>query len=236
MVDGIHFHAYTLIVALGLAVDGKKRVLGIWDGATENTAVVKALFEDLIARGLQAERPYLFVIDGSKALRKGILSVFGKGSLIQRCQVHKERNVLAHLPDGYQGTIRRALRAAWGMLTYDKAKKALLRVISKLEALSPGAAASLTEGLEETLTIHKIGVPVELRHILRTTNPIENIFSRTRELCRNVKRWTTAEMALRWAATMLLHAERHFHRVLGHQEIPQLVRSINNVDREEPAA
>ena len=236
MVDGIHFHDFTLVVALGVALDGKKQVLGIWDGATENATMVKALLEDLVERGLSTDRSYLFVIDGSKALRKGIISVFGKDALIQRCQFHKEKNVLSYLPERHQATIRRALRAAWGMRRHDKARKALLKIVSKLEALSPGAAASLREGLEETITIHRIDVPVELRDVLKTTNPIENIFARTRELCRNVKKWRSAEMALRWAATMLLHAERRFRRVIGHRQMLQLVKRIEGVDKKEAVA
>ena len=236
MVDGISFHEFTLVVALGVTSDGRKHVLGIWDGATENGAVVKALLEGLVERGLPIDRNYLFVIDGSKALRKGIVSVFGRSAVIQRCLVHKERNVLSHLPDSRQATIRRALRAAWGMRDHDEAKKALERLASKLDALSPSAAASLREGLEETLTLHRIDAPVELRNFLRTTNPIENIFARTRELCRNVKRWSSADMALRWASTMLLHAERKFRRVIGHRQIPVLVQRLLDLDKEEAVA
>jgi len=236
MIDGIHFHDYTLVVALGIASDGKKHVLGIWDGATENGAVVTSLLESLVGRGLDAKRNYLFVIDGSKALKKGVVTVFGKNAPIQRCQVHKERNVLAHLPEGHQATIRRALRAAWGMKAYSEAKKALENVAKKLDNLSPGAAASLREALEETLTIHRLEVPVELRDVLRTTNPIENIFARTRELCRNVKRWSSADMALRWGSTMLLYAEQKFRRVNGHRSMPELVKRLENVDKKEDVA
>ena len=236
MIDGISFHEFTLVVALGVDSEGKKHVLGIWDGATENGAVVKALLEDLIERGLSSERNYLFVIDGSKALRKGIVSVFGQGAVIQRCLVHKERNVLSHLPDSRHATIRRALRAAWGMRDHDEAKKALEKLASQLDAISPGAAASLREGLEETLTLQRIDAPVELRDFLRTTNPIENIFARTRELCRNVKRWSSAEMALRWASTMLLHAERKFRRVIGYRQFPGLVQRLADVDKEQAVA
>ncbi len=236
MVDGISFHEFTLVVALGIASDGKKQVLGIWDGATENSTVVKALLENLVDRGLATNRNYLFVIDGSKALKKGIISVFGRRAIIQRCQIHKERNVLSYLPDGHQATIRRALRAAWGMRSYAEAKKALEKVLAKLEGLSPGAAASLREGLEETLTLHQLMVPNQLRNVLRSTNSIECIFARTRELCRNVKRWSNADMALRWASTMLLHAERKFRRVCGHRQMPALVRALDNIDIKEAVA
>jgi transposase-like protein len=236
MVEGIHFHEFTLVVALGMAFDGTKHVLGIWDGATENSTVVTALFEDLIDRGLSRERDYLFVVDGSKALRKAIVAVFGKNAAVQRCQVHKERNVLSHLPEQHQATIHRALRAAWGMKSYADGKKALEQLAAKLDDLSPGAAASLREGLEETLTIHRLEVHEELRPVLRSTNTIENIVARTRELCRNVKRWSTADMALRWASTMLLHAETRFHRVIGHGRMRALLEAIAALARKEAVA
>jgi len=236
MVDGVHFHDFTLVVALGIATDGKKHVLGIWEGATENSAVVTTLFENLIERGLSEARTYLFVIDGSKALRKSIVAVFGKRAVIQRCQIHKERNVLAHLPQAQHGTIRRALHAAWGMRSHADAKKALEQLASKLDDISAGAAASLREGLEETITIHRLNVPAELRKVIRSTNAIENIFSRTRELCKNVKRWTSADMSLRWASTMLLHAEKSFRRVIGYEGMPSLVQALLTMDKVEAVA
>ena len=236
MIDGIHFHDHLLVVALGIAVDGKKQVLGIWDGASENSAVVKALLGNLIERGLDAGRNYLFVIDGSKALHKGIREIFGDHAIIQRCQIHKERNVLSHLPEGHQATIRRALKAAWGMREYGEAKKALDKLLGKLDDLSPGAAASLREGLEETLTLHRLNVPHQLRGVLRSTNPIESIFARTRELCRNVKRWSSADMALRWASTMLLYAERKFRRICGHQHMTTFIDLVENIDIKEAVA
>ena len=236
MIDGVWFHEFALVVALGVDSEGKKHVLGIWDGAQENGAIVTALLESLVDRGLDAERRYLFVIDGSKALRKGITSVFGKHALIQRCQIHKQRNVVDHLPEGHQATIRRALNAAWGMASYAEAKKALEKVVRKLDSLSPGAAASLREGMEETLTLHRLDAPIPLRRVLRSTNPIENIFSRTRELCRNVKRWQSADMALRWAATMLLQAESKFRRVFGYKSMPEFVQALNHVNNEEAVA
>jgi putative transposase len=236
MIDGVHFHEFTLCVALGIALDGRKHVLGIWDGATENSAVVTALLENLLERGLARDRRYLFVIDGSKALRKAMSTVFGKHAAVQRCQIHKERNVLGHLPDRHQGTIRRALRAAWGMKTHADAKKALEQLASKLDGLSPGAAASLREGLEETITLHRLNVHEELRHVVQSTNAIENIFSRTRDLCRNVKRWSSADMALRWASTMLLYAEKKFRRVIGYERMPGLVEALAGLDKMEAVA
>lgn len=236
MVDGVHFHDFTLVVALGIAADGKKHVLGIWVGATENSTVVTALFENLIERGLPEDRNYLFVIDGSKALKKGIVAVFGKRAVIQRCQIHKERNVLGHLPESQHVTFRRALRAAWGMKTHADAKKALEQLASRLDAVSAGAAASLREGLEETITLHRLNVAVELRKVMQSTNAIENIFSRTRELCKNVKRWTSSDMSLRWASTMLLHAEKSFRRVIGYERMPSLVQALLTMDKMEAVA
>jgi transposase-like protein len=236
MIDGIHFHDFTLISALGIAVDGKKHVLGIWDGATENSAVVTALLENLVERGLAQDRDYLFVIDGSKALRKAIVAVFGKRGAVQRCQVHKARNVLSHLPDQHQGMIRRGLRAAWGMKSHADAKAALDALATKLDDLSPSAAASLREGLEETLTLHRLEVNPKLRPVLNCTNPIENIFARTRELCRNVKKWSSADMALRWASTMLLHAEKRFRRVIGNEFLAALVAKLGQFARKEAVA
>lgn len=236
MIDGIHFHDFTLISALGIAVDGKKHVLGIWDGATENSAVVTALLENMVERGLAQDRDYLFVIDGSKALRKAILAVFGKRGAVQRCQVHKARNVLSHLPDQHQRMIRRALHAAWGMKSHADAKQALEALATKLDDLSPGAAASLREGLEETLTVHRLEVHPMLRRVLHSTNPIENMFARTRELCRNVKNWSSADMALRWASTMVLHAQAQFRRVLGCQFLSTLVEKLGQVARKEAIA
>jgi len=236
MVDGISFHEFALVVAIGVCWGGKKHVLGIWDGATENATVVTALLEDLVERGLDPKRRYLFVIDGSKALKKGIMSVFGKRAVIQRCQIHKERSVLSYLPEGHQMMIRRSLRAAWGMVTYEDAKMALDTVHRKLEALCPRAAASLKEGFEETLTIHRLGIPESLRMVLRSTNLIESIFARTRELCKNVKQWRSSEMALRWASTMLLYAEKNFRRIRGHDQVPNLIAALNEFDRKEAVA
>lgn len=236
MIDGISFHDYLLVAALGVDSEGKKHILGLWDGATENSVVVKELLEDLVERGLNPERRYLFVIDGAKALKKAIVSVFGQRAEIQRCQIHKERNVLAHLPDRRQAATRRALRAAWGMKTEKDALKALKKLASNLEAISPGAAASLKEGMEETITLQRLGVPDELWKTLRSTNLIEGTFARTRELCRNVKRWSNANMALRWASAMLLYAEGKFRRVRGHRKMQELLDKLKGIDKKKSVA
>ncbi|HID67576.1 MAG TPA: IS256 family transposase, partial [Roseibacterium sp.] len=201
MIDGVAFQDYMLIVAIGITSEGEKKILGIWDGATENAEVVTSLLRSLLDRGLSTAVPMLFVIDGSKALKKAIKTIFGDQAKIQRCQIHKERNVLSHLPDNRQARTRRQLRAAWGLLDYEEAKIELKKIAKMLDGISPGAAASLLEGLEETLTLQKLQIPAKLWKSLRSTNLIEGTFARTRELCKNVKRWSSADMALRWAST-----------------------------------
>jgi putative transposase len=236
LIDGIDFRGHLLVVALGIDVAGRKHVLGLWPGATENAGVCKALLADLVQRGLATERRYLVVLDGSKALAKAARATFGEQAVIQRCQVHKERNVLDHLPPEHQGRIRQRLRAAWKLRTYGDAQTALERVVVELEALSPASAASLREGQEETLTVHRLAVPPSLRSTLRSTNPIESCFATTRKHCRNVKRWRSQEMVQRWVGTMLLEVERRFNRVRGHREIPFLVAALRGVAAAEAAA
>lgn len=236
LLDGIEFHAYLLVVALGIDTAGRKHVLGMWPGATENATVCKSLLDDLKQRGLPTDRRYLVVIDGSKALAKAVRSQFGAQADIQRCQVHKERNVLEHLPPEHQARVRQRLRAAWHLKGHSEALAALERVVDQLEALSPTAAGSLREGLEETLTVHRLGVPPPLRPTLRSTNPIESCFATTRKHCRNVKQWRSEEMAQRWAGTMLLEVERRFHRVRGYREMPLLVAALRGQAAQEAAA
>ena len=230
MIDGVAFHETLIVVALGFASDGSKHVLGLWPGATENATVCKGLLDDLIERGLPTDCSYLFVLDGSKALHKAVRAVFGEHAVIQRCHVHKERNVLSYLPDDYHRMVKQRLQAAWGMADYGKAKKALLKLVEYLATLSASAARSLEEGLEESLTVHRLKLPDRLRLTFRTSNPIENCFSSTRHLCRNVRRWRGDDMAVRWAGTMLLEAEKKFRRVRGFREMPFLVSALRKED------
>lgn len=220
MIDGIDFQGVILVVALGIAADGRKHVLGLWSGATENSRLCKDLLADLIERGLPTDRKYLIVLDGSKALRKAVRDVFGQDGIVQRCIQHKERNVLSYLPPEYHGRTRQRLRAAWGMSSHEKAKKALLKVVDFLHGISMSAARSLEEGLEDTLTLHRLKVPDRIRISLQTTNPIESCFARAREVCRNVKRWRGPEMVSRWGATVLLEAENGFRRIKGYRDMP----------------
>jgi transposase-like protein len=227
LIDGIHLGQQVLVVALGVECSGTKQVLGLWQGATENTTVVKELLEDLVARGLNAERRYLFVIDGAKALRAGIERVFGGRAEVQRCQIHKRRNVKEHLPKSAQGDTDRRIRNAYAMTGYAEAKVELGKIFRQLECINPSAAHSLEEGLEETLTVHRLGVGRLLRQTLASSNPIESCLSTVERVARNVKRWRAGDHALRWTATGLLEAERKFRKVKGFRELETLQRKLN---------
>jgi transposase-like protein len=227
LIDGIHVGKQVLVVALGLAISGEKHVLGLWQGATENTTVVKELLEDLVARGLNPERRYLFVIDGAKALRAAIERVFGERATVQRCQIHKRRNVAEHLPKNAQGDTTRRIRNAYALTDYAAAKSELEKIFRQLERINPSAARSLEEGLEETLTVHRLGVGKLLRQTLASTNPIESCFSIVEKVARNVKRWRAGDHALRWTATGLLEAEKKFRRVKGYRDLERLQHKLN---------
>ena len=226
MMDGVHFHDYTLIVALAVTSDGRKHVLGLWQGATENTTLCKALLTDLRDRGLRTDSPTLFVLDGSKALSKAVGEVFGDNAIIQRCQIHKCRNVLSYLPKSCHGIVKQRLRVAWGLRDYSDAKTSLLQVIDYLEGISHSAANSLREGMEETLTLHQLIDVPSLRRIFSTTNSIESLFSRGKDLCRNVRNWKNENMARRWAGAVLLRAEKGFRKIKGFRELPLLRASL----------
>ncbi len=227
LIDGVEFAGQVMVVALGVAEDGAKHVLGLWQGATENAAVVKVLLEDLIERGLGPKRRYLFVLDGSKALRAGVERVFGAQAEVQRCQIHKIRNVIDHLPEGCRADWRRRLRSAYAMTDYAAAKAALEKLWRQLVEINPSAARSLEEGMEETLTLHRLGVGPLLRRTLSTTNAIESCLSTVRHVTRNVKRWQGGDHIARWTAAGLLEAEKKFRRVRGYRELAELVRRLN---------
>src|SRR6266849_6235829 len=227
LIDGIHLGKQVLVVALGIETSGENHVLGLWQGATENTTVVKELLEDLVARGLHPEKRYLFVIDGAKALRAGIERVFGGRAEVQRCQIHKRRNVKEHLPKSAQGDTDRRIRNAYAMTGNAEAKAELGKIFRQLERINPSAAHSLEEGLEETLTVHRLGVGGLLRQTLPSSNPIESCLSTVERVARNVKRWRAGDQALRWTATVLREAEKKFRRVKGYRELAQLNRKLN---------
>lgn len=237
-IDGIEFKGHLLVVALGLDKGGRKHVLGLWQGATENATVCVSLLEDMARRGLNIGKDYLFVLDGSKALRSAVSKMFGTNTAVQRCQQHKRRNVLDHLPKEHQHAIDARISAAYNMADYGDARKSLELTVKYLEKLNPTAAASLKEGLEETLTVHKLGVKELLRKTLSTTNPIESCFSVTRTITGRVKRWRGDDMVQRWAVASLLRAEKKFKRVKGYKELSKLIAALQqkSIDRKEAAA
>jgi transposase-like protein len=226
MIDGIHFDERVILVALGIDAKGRKHVLGLREGSTEKTAVVKALLSDLVERGIDADRPRLWVIDGGKALRKAIVECFGALAVVQRCQEHKRRNILDHLPEDMHASVGRALRDAWDSSDSELAKKQLQRLAASLHSKHPGAAASLREGLEETVTVQSLGITGALYRTLRTTNPIENLNGSIAHYTRNVKRWRDGQMVLRWVASALSDARQRFRALKGFRDIPKLIAAL----------
>jgi len=232
MVDGIAFRDHCVLLALGIATDGTKHVLGLWEGTTENSTVAKALLRNLIERGLPTDRALLFVLDGSKALRKAARDVFGKLALVQRCQFHKERNVLEQLPQAMRPSVRRAMHQAWQSSGAELARRQLERLATSLEGEHPGAAASLREGMEETLTLLTLGVDGALYKTLRSTNPIENLNGSVADYTKNVKRWRGGGMILRWVGAALVEASRGFRKIRGHRQLSHLVLALRQHELE----
>lgn len=227
MIDGIIFHDHTILIALGISTGGQKVVLGVREGTTENAGVARALLQDLIERGVSTEQTILFVIDGARGLRSAIIATFGKLAVIQRCQVHKERNVLDHLPDAIKGGTRRAMRNAYGCPDAALAERQLWRLARSLEREHPGAAASLREGLQETLTVSRLRLSGALYRSLRSTNPIENLNGAVAHFAHNVRRWRDGEMIVRWVATAVREAEKKFRRLRGYKEMPLLLAALD---------
>jgi putative transposase len=226
MLDGIDLKGRCCVVALGVDTDGVKHPLGLWDGSTENATVATTLLANLVERGLDVEQGVLVVIDGAKALRKAVRYVLGVDTPVQRCVRHKERNVLAHLPERDRPLLRRRLRQAWALDDHGAALNRLRAIAGELERSHPGAAASLHEGLEETLTITRLGVHGRLKRTLQSTNPCESMIETVRRISRNVKRWQSGDMCLRWTAAGMLEAERQFRRVIGHPDLAKLAVAI----------
>ena len=236
MIDGTGFGDHLMLVAMGIDEKGEKHVLGVREGTTESEGVCRSLLQELIERGLEVERARLFVIDGGKGIRKAIREVFGAWALVQRCQEHKRRNVLDHLPKGKRARVSKALRDAWKSESEPTARRLLRQLAKDLEPAHPGAAASLREGLDETLTVLLLGMKGSLARTLVTTNPIENLQGLLKKVVRNVKRWRGGSMALRWAVTDLMEAEKRFRRVKGHREMPQLLAALSSKIEERKAA
>jgi putative transposase len=227
--DGVVYAGETMTVALGVLENGVKQVLGVRQGASENAAVCTALLEDLQERGLDTSRPTLLVLDGSKALRAAVKRVWGRNALIQRCQVHKKRNVREHLPQKHWDELSRQLHAAYRETDYEEALRRLKTTSRWLERLNPDAAASLREGMEETLTIVRLGVPDLLRRTLATTNPIESAFSVAQNVTRRVKRWREGDMRQRWCVAGLMRAESKFRRLKGYRHMSELLKALDRL-------
>jgi putative transposase len=236
LIDGTPFKDRQMIAALGISCDGSKTVLGIREGATENTAVVSSLLSELVERGLDFSVPRLYILDGGKALHAAVRRHAGEAAFIQRCQIHKKRNVVDHLPDEHKADVKRKLQNAYAMTDYADAKRALERLHRELMDVNPSAARSLEEGLEETLTVHKLRVPDQLRRTLCCTNVIESAFSIVETVCRNVKRWRDGDQIERWVGSGLLVAERQFRKVIGYRQIPLLLSSMANAVSKKPIA
>ena len=226
MLDGIDLKGRTNVVALGISTDGAKIPLGLWEGSTENAAVATALLSDLVDRGLDVEQGVLCVLDGAKALRKAVRYVLGVDTPVQRCIRHKERNVCDHLPERDRAAVKRRLRSAWQLDEHGVALERLQALAGELERSHPGAAASLREGMEETLTLQRLGIRGSLKTTLASTNPCESMIECVRRSSRNVKRWQSGDMALRWTAAGMLEAERQFRRVIGYRDLAKLAVAI----------
>ena len=226
-IDGLHFRDHVILLVLGVDSQGMKHVLGLREGTTENATVCKALIADLRQRGLDLDRPVLFIIDGGTGLRKAIRETCGEVALLHRCHVHKRRNVLEHLPEDMRPRVKKAIDEAYGLSDPELAKRRLEQIASGLERSHPGAAASLGEGLEETLTLQRLGVSGALYRTLRSTNAIENLNGLVGHFTRNVRRWRDGRMLVRWIAAALDEARRSFRRVRGYTDIPKLIRALD---------
>jgi putative transposase len=226
MLDGIELKGRCCVVALGIDTDGVKHPLGLWDGSTENATVATTLLANLVERGLDVEQGVLVVIDGAKALRKAVRDVLGVHTPVQRCVRHKERNVLAHLPERDRPLVRRRLRAAWALDDHDRALGQLRGLADELARSHPGAAASLREGMQETLTVTRLDVRGRLKRTLASTNPCESMIETVRRVARNVKRWQSGDMCLRWTAAGMLEAQAQFRKIIGHADLAKLAVAV----------
>jgi transposase-like protein len=231
LVDGLHLDDHCLIVALGIAADGQKHALGMWEGSTENATVCQSLLSNLQSRGLRTDGSLLVILDGSAALRKAVQATFGEAALVQRCQIHKMRNVLEHLPERQRPWVQAILRRAYRS-EVPTARRLLQDLARRLDDDYPSAAASVREGLEETLTVQGLTLSERLQRSLTTTNAAESLISRTRHVKRHVKRWRGGKMMLRWVAAGVLEAVKGFRRLKGYSDMPTLVAALRARDRQ----
>jgi putative transposase len=234
LIDATPFQGQQLVAALGISEDGRKTILGIRQGATENATVVGELLGDLFDRGLDFTAPRLYVLDGGKALTAAVKKYAGESAAIQRCQVHKRRNVLDHLTDEQRPAVAKKLNAAYALEDYVAAKQALNTLHRELMDLNPSAARSLAEGMEETLTVHRLHLPLQLRKTMASTNVIESAFSIVEQVCKNVKRWHDGDQRERWVGSGLLVAEKQFRRIQGYKQIPALIRELEAMSPSKP--
>ena len=227
-IDGLHLDDHLLMIgAVGIDVSGQKYPLGGVEGATENTATVQALLDNLIERGVDPEGCYLFIVDGAKALSKALRRTFGTDiPPIQRCQVHKARNITDRLAPKHHAAVRRALKQAWEMDDAEKAERLIRNLARRFEQEAPDVSRSILEGLNEILTVVRLGLPLELRRSLASTNIIESMNSVIRQVCRNVKRWRDAKMALRWTAAGMSEAKKGFRRLKAYKQLPILKQAL----------
>jgi transposase-like protein len=236
MLDGEHLADTCVVVALAITADGRKLPVGLWDGATENKTVVKALLADLVSRGLSADHGLLVVIDGAKALAAAVKEVFGGLAAVQRCTLHKRRNVADHLPDKEKAWVDAKLVKAFNHPDPELGLRNAKHLAGLLDKTYPGAANSLREGLEEMFTVSRLGIDGRLAKTLITSNPVESMISIARTTNRNVTRWRDGHMVLRWTAAGMLNAERSFRRIKGHKQMPQLVAALHRHAHPETTA
>jgi putative transposase len=226
MLDGEHMAERCVVVALAITADGTKVPVGLWDGSTENKTVVRSLLADLVERGLRFDAGLLVVCDGAKALSAAVREVFGAKALIQRCTLHKRRNIADHLPDKEKAWVDAKLVKAFNHPDPDTGLRNAKSLAAQLEKSHPGAAASLREGLEEMFTVARLGIDGRLARTLTTSNPVESMISIARATNRNVTRWRDGQMVLRWTAAGMLNAQRSFRRIKGYKQMPQLVAAL----------
>jgi putative transposase len=226
MVDGEHLAERCVVVALAILADGTKRPVGLWEGSTENKTVVRALLADLVARGLGFDDGLLVVLDGAKALSAAVAEVFGDKALMQRCTLHKRRNVADHLPDNQKAWVDAKLVKAFNHPDPNQGIRRAKDLAGLLAKTYPGASASLLEGLSEMFTVARLGIDGRLAATLTTSNPVDSMISIARTTNRNVTRWRDGQMVLRWTAAGMLNAERSFRRIKGYKQMPQLVEAL----------